>query len=198
MRKADLDPNPFRQFEKWFDEARAGGESLPEAMALATASLSGHPSVRMVLLKGIHKEGFEFYTNLISRKSQELEENPRAALVFWWSQLQRQVRAEGIIERIDSKDADEYFRNRSRESQIGAWASRQSQQIPDREELERCVQEYEKKLAGREAPRPPFWGGFRLIPENIEFWQEQTARLHDRLLYRRSADQDWILERLAP
>jgi pyridoxamine 5'-phosphate oxidase len=198
MRKVDLDPNPFRQFEKWFDEARAGGEASPEAMALATTSLAGYPSVRMVLLKGIQKGGFEFYTNLKSRKSGELEENPRAAVVFWWSHLRRQVRAEGLIQRIDSKDADEYFRTRPRDSQIGAWASRQSQQIPDREELERCVQEYENKLAGREVRRPPFWGGFRLIPESIEFWQQQPARLHDRLLYRRSADQGWLLERLAP
>jgi pyridoxamine 5'-phosphate oxidase len=198
MRKADLDPNPFRQFDKWFDEALAGGETLPEAMALATTSLAGHPSVRMVLLKGIHKGGFEFYTNLKSRKSGELEDNPRAAVVFWWIKLRRQVRAEGFIERVDSKDADEYFRTRSRESQIGAWASRQSQQIPDREELERCVQEYENKLAGREVPRPPYWGGYRLIPESIEFWQEQPGRLHDRLLYRISADKNWVLERLCP
>jgi pyridoxamine 5'-phosphate oxidase len=198
VKKMNLDPNPLRQFEKWFNEALTGGETAPEAMALATASPAGIPSVRMVLLKGVHKAGFEFFTNFDSRKSHELKGNPHAAVVFWWRNLQRQVRAEGSIEKIDSEEADEYFRTRPRGSQIGAWASRQSQVISGRAELEKRVRDYEIKFSDREVPRPPFWGGFRLIPSSIEFWEERPDRLHDRLLYRISADRIWLLERLSP
>ncbi len=198
MRKNDLDSNPLKQFDKWFDEAGASGETMPEAMALATASPAGIPSLRMVLLKGIHKGGFEFFTNFDSRKSLELETNPNAAVVFWWKNLRRQVRVEGAIERIDSEEADEYFRTRSRGSQIGAWASHQSQAISDRAELEKLVKDYEKSFSDREVSRPSYWGGFRLIPDSIEFWEERPDRLHDRFRYRISADKNWILERLSP
>jgi pyridoxamine 5'-phosphate oxidase len=198
MRKSDMDRDPFRQFEKWFDEAMSGGEITPEAMALATATPAGIPSVRMVLLKGIHKGGFEFYTNLDSRKGKEINANPHAAVVFWWKNLRRQVRAEGVLERINPEEADEYFRTRPRGSQTGAWASHQSRVISDRAELEELLKDYEKKFSGQEVPRPPYWGGFRLIPVSIEFWEERTDRLHDRLLYRFSANKNWHLERLAP
>jgi pyridoxamine 5'-phosphate oxidase len=157
MRKSEMDPDPIKQFEKWFNEAQASGIIAPEAMALATATPEGRPSVRMILLKGIRKGGFEFYTNLESRKGRELESNPRASILFWWNPLRWQVRVEGIIEKIDSEEADAYFQTRPRGSQIGAWASPQSRPIPDRLELERRVQAYEGKFSNKVA-RPPFWG----------------------------------------
>ena len=198
MQEEELNPDPFRQFGKWFEDARASGEPMPEAMALATVSAEGAPSVRLVLFKGLHREGFEFFTNFDSRKGLELEANPRAAAVFWWERLRRQVRIEGRVEKVEAERADEYFRTRPRGSQIGAWASHQSRVIPDRAHLKLRVQAIEAKYRGREVPRPPFWGGFRLVPDNMEFWHGQASRLHDRLRYRRSADNSWVLERLAP
>ena len=161
------DPDPLRQFENWLDEALAAGEALPEAMALATASPDGVPSVRMVLFKGLSTAGLEFFTNYSSRKCIEMDANPHAAVVFWWEKLRRQVRLEGIVEKLDAKKSDEYFRTRPRGSQISAWASRQSQVIADRKELEELVSDAEVKFRGREVLRPPFWGGYRLIPSSM-------------------------------
>ena len=198
IQERELDGNPLREFEKWFDKARASGEALPEAMALATASPAGIPSVRMVLFKGIYEGGFELFTNFQSRKSQEIEANPRAAIVFWWPRLQLQVRCEGRVEKVEAARADEYFRTRPRGSQIGAWVSHQSQVIPDRAYLQRRAQAFEKTYSGLQVPRPPFWGGFRLIPDTMEFWHGQANRLHDRFRYRQSGTQGWVLERLSP
>jgi pyridoxamine 5'-phosphate oxidase len=198
MKQTELDPNPLKQFQKWFGDAIAGGESLPEAMALATASREGIPSVRMVLFKGVSEDGFEFFTNLNSKKSRDMESNPYAATVFWWEKLKRQVRLEGHVEKLGFERAEEYFRTRQRGSQLGAWASRQSQVILNREELENQARVFKEKYLGRKVPCPPFWGGFRLIPASIEFWQERANRLHDRIRYRRAQDGCWIKERLAP
>ncbi len=194
----EMDQDPLLEFWRWFEKARASGEALPEAMALATASPAGAPSVRMVLFKGINNGGFEFFTNFDSRKGRELEVNSLASIVFWWERLRRQVRVEGRVQKVEEEQADQYFRTRPRGSQIGAWASRQSQAIPNRADLEARVRALEVEYQGREVPRPPFWGGFRLIPESMEFWQERADRLHDRLRYRRSMDDRWILERLDP
>jgi pyridoxamine 5'-phosphate oxidase len=176
MRKSDLDPDPLRQFENWFGEALKAGETLPEATALATASPDGVPSVRMVLFKGLGDAGLEFFTNFNSRKCLEMNANPRAAMVFWWQKLHRQVRLEGTVQKLDAKRSDEYFRTRPRRSQIGAWASRQSQVIADREELEKRLGEYDLKFSGRGVPQPAFWGGYQLIPSTVEFWQEHGRR----------------------
>ncbi len=194
----ELDRDPLLEFEKWFKKARLSGEAFPDAMALATASSAGVPSVRMVLFKGINKGGFEFFTNLNSRKGRELEANPLASIAFWWERLQRQVRVEGRVQKVEEEQADQYFATRPRGSQIGAWASRQSQVIPNRADLEARVRALEVKYQGSEVPRPPFWGGFRLIPDSMEFWLGRADRLHDRLRYRRSTDDHWILERLDP
>jgi pyridoxamine 5'-phosphate oxidase len=198
MRQKELDPNPLRQFERWFEDAIASGEPFPEAMALATASLEAIPSVRMVLFKGIREGGFEFFTNLKSRKGRELESNPNAAAVFWWQRSKRQLRLEGSIEKLSTARAEQYFRTRQRGSQIGAWASMQSQVISGREELESRVRTFEKTNRGRKVTCPPFWGGFRLIPSAMEFWQERENRLHDRFRYRYADGERWIMERLAP
>ncbi len=198
MRRVDLDADPLKQFEKWFEEATAGGDTLPQAMALATASPQGIPSVRMVLFKSIRDGGFEFFTNLKSRKGREMDSNPYAAAVFWWQRLKRQVRVDGRVEKLAPERAKEYFHTRERGSQIGAWASRQSHVISNREELENRVKAFEKKYLGQKVPCPPFWGGFRLIPSSIEFWQQRANRLHDRFRYRRLEDGSWVTERLAP
>ena len=198
MRKKEMHPDPLRQFEKWFEEALASGDVLPEAMSLATVSHEGVPSVRMVLFKGIRQGGLEFFTNFESRKGREIDANPLAAVLFWWEQLRRQVRFVGHVRKEDAARSDEYFRTRSRGSQIGAWASRQSEVISSREELEQRADFFEEKYRGRDIPRPPYWGGFRLIPHSVEFWEERPDRLHDRLSYRRAGNEDWIIERLAP
>lgn len=197
-------PDPIEQFRAWFRDAEGqGGGADPHEMALATATPEGFPSVRMVLLKSYDERGFVFYTNYESRKAQELEANPRAALLFWWRALDRQVRVEGTVARVDSAQSDAYFRTRPRESQISAWASPQSRVIPHRDDLERLFAETERKYEGRDVPRPPFWGGFRLTPHVIEFWIGGAARRHHRLRYRRddaSAGEQprWIVEQLAP
>jgi len=198
LRKRDLDPDPLRQFESWFEEALAAGENLPEAMALATASPDGVPSVRMVLFKGLSDAGLEFFTNSNSRKCLEVNASAHAAVVFWWQKLRRQVRLEGIVRKLEAKKSDEYFKTRARGSQIGAWASPQSEVIADRRELVERVRKCEMKFRGRKVPRPPFWGGYQLIPVSVEFWQERFNRLHDRLRYRRSEDGNWVIERLSP
>jgi pyridoxamine 5'-phosphate oxidase len=193
--EAQVDPDPLRQFARWFEEAAAAGVAMPEAMALATATADGRPSVRMVLLKGFDERGFAFYTGYESRKGRELAENPRAALLFHW--LGRQVRIEGPVERLTAEESDAYFASRPRGSRLSAIASRQSEVVSSREELEARVAELEERFAGAEPPRPDRWGGFRLVPETYELWQNRDNRLHDRLRYRRERG-EWRLERLAP
>ena len=198
LAEADADPDPIGQFRKWFDEALAANLYEPNAMALATATLDGRPSARVVLLKGCDERGFVFYTNYEARKSRELEENPRCALVFYWGELERQVRIEGCATRISGEESDAYYRSRPRGSRLGSWASAQSCPIEDRDILEKRLRELEAKYEGREIPRPPFWGGYRVEPGAIEFWQGRENRLHDRLLYRRLDSGSWRMERLQP
>jgi pyridoxamine 5'-phosphate oxidase len=188
---------PFRLFDEWYHEARKSGLFLPEAMTLATASPDGYPSARLVLLKRHDERGFVFFTNYESRKAVELEENPRAALVMHWPILQRQVRIEGSVEKTSHEESTAYFRTRPRGSRIGAWASPQSSVLQDREQLEERVAEFEALYPGDDVPLPPYWGGYRLSPENIEFWQGRANRLHDRFRFTR-AGAEWIVERLAP
>ncbi len=197
LSESELDPDPIRQFQRWFDEATSAGLIEPNAMTLATATRDGHPSARMVLLKGFDARGFVFYTNYESRKGGELEQNPQAALVFFWVELERQVRVEGRVERAAPAESDAYFASRPLGSQIGAWASAQSRVIAGREPLERRTAELEDEYAGREVPRPSQWGGYRVVPHVIEFWQGRPSRLHDRLRYRQK-DGGWIVERLSP
>ncbi len=192
-----LTDDPIAHFEQWFDDAKRSGLFLPEALCLATAAPDGTPSARMMLLKAVDQRGFVFFTNYESRKGDELAGNPRAALVFHWAILERQVRVEGRVERISQAESEAYFRTRPRGSRIGAWASRQSAALANREELERRVREIETKYSGDDVPLPPFWGGFRLRPDVIEFWQGRLNRLHDRLRYTRSGD-GWSAERLYP
>ena len=196
--ETDADPNPIEQFRKWFDDALAANLHEPNAMTLATATLDGRPSARVVLLKGYDEKGFVFYTNYEGRKSWELEENPRCALVFYWSELERQVRIEGRAGRVSGEESDAYYRSRPRGSRLGAWASAQSRPVEDRGILEKRLRELEAEYEDREIPRPPFWGGYRVEPESIEFWQGRENRLHDRLLYRRLSGGGWRMERLQP
>jgi pyridoxamine 5'-phosphate oxidase len=193
--EAGADPDPLRQFAVWFEEAGAAGVRAPEAMALATAAADGSPSVRMVLLKGFDERGFVFFTGYESRKGAELEANPRAALLFYWDPLGRQVRIEGPVERVPEQESDAYFRTRPRGAQISASVSPQSRVVESRASLEALAAELEAR--GGELPRPAAWGGFRLAPETYEFWQHRANRLHDRLRYRRDGN-DWKIERLAP
>lgn len=190
--------NPFQQFTHWFEEALRAHLYEPNAMALATANAQGAPSVRMVLLKGFDESGMVFYTNYESRKGGELDENPQAALLFWWAELERQVRIEGRISRVDPEESLAYFQSRPRESQLGAWASPQSRPIATREVIEQNMAELESRFADQEAlPLPPNWGGFRLAPEVFEFWQGRENRLHDRIVYTRT-DAGWHTGRIAP
>ena len=198
MDLADLDPDPLRQFERWFEEARAVVRA-PEATAVATASPDGAPSVRMVLLKRFDEQGLVFHTHFRSRKGRELEANPRAALLLFWDPLGRQVRAEGPVRRVSPEESDAYFESRPLGGRIAAHASRQSEPIDGREQLERRVAELEAEYEGREVPRPESWGGYRLVPEVWEFWQHRASRLHDRFRYRRADDgTGWLIERLSP
>jgi pyridoxamine 5'-phosphate oxidase len=195
---AEMDPDPIRQFQAWFDAALAAEHPEPNAMTVATATPDGAPSARMTLLKGLDARGFVFYTNYESRKGAELAANPRAALVFFWVLLERQVRVEGRVERVSAEESDTYFHSRPIGSQLGAWASAQSQTLANRAELEQAYNELEQVWAGREIDRPPHWGGFRVVPQVIEFWQGRHSRLHDRLRYTRQPAGDWRIERLAP
>ncbi len=199
LEESDTDPNPIEQFRTWFDEALATNLHEPNAMTLATSTPGGRPSARVVLLKGFDERGFVFYTNYGGRKARELEKNPRCALVFYWGELERQVRVEGRAGRVPEGESDAYYRSRPRGSRLGAWASAQSQPVGDREALEGRLRGLEAEYEGREVPRPPFWGGYRVEPEAIEFWQGRENRLHDRLLYRRqSSGGGWSMVRLQP
>jgi len=193
-----MDPDPIKQFARWFHEARQAEIALPNAMTLATADHRGKPSARIVLLKGVDERGFVFYTSYESRKAQELQESPAAALVFCWLPLQRQVRVEGTVQRLGAAESDAYFASRPRGHKIEAHASPQSQVITDRLFLEQQFKEVGRKFEGQEVPRPAHWGGYRLVPELLEFWQEGEHRLHDRLCYRQDHAGNWLIERLAP
>ena len=189
--------DPIEQFQKWFQFARKNSEQLPESMALATSDKQGRPSVRFVMFREIDNRGFVFYTNYNSRKANELLENPRASVAVHWLLSKRQVRIEGHVERIDIGESDSYFENRPREAQLETWASRQSQIIADRASLGRRWEKYEAQFQ-EEVPRPHWWGGYRLVPDAMEFWQQGENRMHDRLLYEKNEDGGWTLKRLAP
>jgi pyridoxamine 5'-phosphate oxidase len=193
-----VDRDPIKLFRNWFDAAVASGSRLPESMTLATATRNGKPAARVVLLKQVDGDGFVFYTNYRSAKAKELEENPQAALVFYWVGLDRQVRVEGRVERVSPAESDEYFKTRPRESQLGALASPQSEVIEGREVLENNLRKLEEDYRDREVERPAHWGGYRLKPERIEFWQNRPGRLHDRIAYDLQADGSWSIKRLAP
>jgi pyridoxamine 5'-phosphate oxidase len=199
LTKDNIDANPIRQFQRWYDEVRANGVSEQDAisMTLATATRDGRPSARVVLLKSSSDLGFVFFTNYLSRKAKELSENPCASLLFYWPQLWRQVRIEGDVEKISGADSEAYFQSRPLGSKLGAWASNQSEVVENRETLEARFGELEKRF-GEKVPRPEHWGGYRLKPNSIEFWQGRDNRLHDRLRYRLQEDGSWLIERLAP
>jgi pyridoxamine 5'-phosphate oxidase len=192
-----VENEPIAQFARWYGEAQAVVKPLPEAVALATATPAGHPSLRMVLLKGFDAHGFVFYTNYRSRKGRELARNPRAALLFYWGEFERQVRIDGRVEKLMARESDEYFATRPRGSQLSAWASPQSALVAGRGPLERRFAAFARKFPDA-VPCPPHWGGYRLVPEALEFWQGREDRLHDRILYRRVRGGRWRIERLAP
>jgi pyridoxamine 5'-phosphate oxidase len=197
LNETDIAPDPLRQFEKWFGEALAAGVPEADAMTLATVTPECAPDARIVLLKGFDSDGFVFYTNYQSRKAKELDANARACLLFYWLAVKRQVRVDGIVEKVSDQESDAYFRTRPWGSKLGAWASDQSEVVASRTELEKRFAEYEVKF-GDDVPRPPHWGGYRLKPTSIEFWQGRENRLHDRLRYRLQDDGSWRVERLAP
>jgi pyridoxamine 5'-phosphate oxidase len=194
----EIDRDPIRQFQNWLDDAIAANIPLAEAMTLATATPDGRPAARMVLLKQVDQNGFVFFTNYRSAKARQLDANPYAALVFYWNLLERQVRVEGSVVRTSAEESREYFQTRPRESQIGAWASEQSEVISSRDVLEQRAHELETLYCDREIDCPEHWGGYRLKPERIEFWKGRLGRLHDRILYERDPSGLWTISRLAP
>jgi len=197
LRRDDLESEPIAQFEKWFNQALETDIRDANAMTLSTANAAGQPSTRIVLLKGVDRRGFIFYTNYGGQKSQDIEENPRVSLCFYWSGLDRQVRIQGIAERVAEEESREYFNIRPRESKIGAWASRQSSEVENRAELEAKFKEMEDRFEGSPVPLPDFWGGYVVNPSKIEFWQGRPNRLHDRFVYTEK-DTKWEIKRLNP
>lgn len=198
LTEAETNADPIQQFKTWFEQAVSAEILEPNAMTLATTTSDGKPSARIVLLKGVDERGFAFYTNYNSLKGQQLSQNPHAALVFWWAELERQVRIEGRVEKLSAQESENYYHSRPRNSQLGAWVSNQSQVIDSRAVLDRQLEELQQKYTHREIPRPPHWGGFRVIPSTLEFWQGRPSRLHDRLRYRLTTEKRWVRERLAP
>lgn len=194
----DLETDAIGQFARWFEEAQRAQPGMPEAMTVATCGADGVVSARLSLLKGFDDHGFVFYTNYDSRKGEQISANPRVALCFHWPALERQVRIEGAAVKVSEEESDAYFATRPRGSQLGAWASPQSQVITGRGDLDQRFRELEQTYADRDVPRPPHWGGYRVIPVEIEFWQGRDDRLHDRFVYRLREPKDWIIERLAP
>ena len=194
----DADADPFKQFDRWFHDALHADLPLPNAMTLATATAAGRPSARVVLLKGFDERGFVFFTNYESGKGQELAQNPNVALVFFWAALERQVRIVGTVSKTGRSESESYFRSRPLDSQLGAWASQQSQVLANREELERRAQELAIQYESQPIPLPPYWGGFRVAPRSFEFWQGRPSRLHDRFRYTLQTGGSWRLERLSP
>ena len=198
LSEEDTSDNPLSQFEKWWKEALDSGVDEVNAMTLATASADGMPDARIVLLKGYDERGFTFFTNYHSAKGQQLLENPRACLVFFWKELERQIRISGLVEQVSDKESDEYFDSRPEGSRIGAWTSPQSQPIISREWLEQNEKKIQKEFAGEPIPRPEHWGGYRVKPTHIEFWQGRPSRLHDRISYSLQVKGNWNIQRLAP
>ncbi|MET3980607.1 pyridoxamine 5'-phosphate oxidase [Mucilaginibacter sp. UYP25] len=198
LNETDVNADPIRQFDKWFNEAINYKVHEPNAMTLATATLDGRPSARIVLLKGFSDDGFKFYTNYLSRKGKEIAKNPLGALIFHWGDMERQIRIEGTIEKLDKNYSEKYFHTRPKLSQIGAAASPQSQEINGREELEQKMAALELEYADGDVPKPSYWGGYVLRPRLIEFWQGRRSRLHDRIVYKKTDNKNWKIVRLAP
>jgi pyridoxamine 5'-phosphate oxidase len=198
LTESTLDQDPVEQFRIWFDQAVAANLLEPNAMTVATADSKGNPSARILLLKGFDESGFSFYTNYLSDKGKILGENPKAALVFFWGELERQVRVSGEVVKTSREESEAYFHSRPRNSQIGAHVSQQGQVIADRREIEARQVELEKEFEGKEVPLPDYWGGYRLVPSSVEFWQGRPSRLHDRIRYSRQQDGRWKIERLCP
>lgn len=197
--ETELDPDPFVQFDRWFEDAKGAGIAMPEAMTVSTSALDGEVSSRVCLLKSCDHRGFVFFTNYCSRKGKQIHDNPRASLVFWWQSLERQVRIEGAVVKTTEEESDEYFATRPRGSQLGAWASEQSRVLAGRGALDGRFEELSTTYHDVVIPRPPHWGGYRVIPLLLEFWQGRTDRLHDRFQYRLRNDvKDWVVERLSP
>ena len=198
LSESEVAADPFAQFRTWYDQAVALGLAEPNAMTVATATREGRPSARVVLMRGFDDRGFTFFTNYESRKGAELGANPFASCVFFWQAMERQVRVDGAVVRVEEAESEEYFAGRPRMSKLGAWVSHQSGVVPGREVLEREMEVLQAKYPGDEVPRPPHWGGFRVVPEAVEFWQGRRSRLHDRIIYRREARAPWKIERLSP
>jgi pyridoxamine 5'-phosphate oxidase len=198
LRRSDLDPDPIKQFHAWFSAAIKAGIHDANAMALATSTPDGKPSARVVLLKDFDERGFVFYTNYASDKGRQLDENPHAALVLYWMEVERQIRIEGVVGKTSRKESEQYFHTRPMGAQLGAWASRQSEVIDARRIIDARLEEMKERFAEGKIPLPPHWGGYRVKPERMEFWQGRPDRLHDRFRYSRQADGSWLIDRLAP